>query len=243
MENIKKNIKEHYGKIATDPTSSCCCSCSTPSDTFMSEQYAPEDVETLARADLGLGCGTPAAYAGLRDGMTVLDLGSGAGIDVFIAAKQVGRSGKVIGIDMTEEMIQRARRNAEELHVTNADFLLGEIEDMPVNSGTVDRVISNCVLNLVPDKRKAFSEIYRVLNIGGSFVVSDIVIVGTMPQTVREDTDLWSSCIGGAIQKDEYVDIIRNAGFRDIQILNEKTIDSIAAKSFTLISITITGKK
>ncbi|MBI3364002.1 MAG: arsenite methyltransferase [Ignavibacteriae bacterium] len=239
MENIKNMIQERYGKIAAEGRgcgSSCGCS-----DASMADEYT--GLAELDIANLGLGCGIPTEFADIREGMTVLDLGSGAGIDVFIASKHAGVSGKVIGIDMTQQMIDRARANAESLGIRNVEFRLGEIEQMPVESNSVDRVISNCVLNLVPEKRKAFAEIYRVLKPGGAFIISDIVMNGTMPDELRDDAAMWAECVSGAIGKNEYLAIIREAGFKNIQFLKERTYQDFSKDDFTLLSMTVKGVK
>ena len=209
----------------------------------MSDEYTNVDQQIVAAADLGLGCGTPTAFADLEPGMRVLDLGSGAGIDVFIAARAVGPNGKAIGLDMTDEMLQRARANKVKLGITNAEFWKGEIEDMPVESGSIDRIISNCVINLVPDKRKAFSEMYRVLKPGGKFTVSDIVSIGDIPDETRRNMELWAGCIAGAVDKEEYVKIVREAGFTNLVISAEKPYNLGGNASFGLASITLTATK
>ncbi|MBM2842041.1 MAG: Arsenite S-adenosylmethyltransferase [Bacteroidetes bacterium] len=248
--DIKDSIKEHYGKIAATG-SSCCgpnCGCASESDdqllsVMMGDEYTNVDQQIVAAADLGLGCGTPTAFADLEPGMTVLDLGSGAGIDVFIAAKAVGPAGKAIGLDMTDEMLKRARANKVKLGIPNAEFWKGEIEDMPVESNSIDRIISNCVINLVPDKTKAFAEMHRVLKPGGKFTVSDIVSVGEIPEDVRRNMELWAGCIAGAIDKEEYLRIVREAGFRDLTISAEKPYNLKGNTSFGLASITLTATK
>jgi arsenite methyltransferase len=246
MDNIKDVVKKTYGTIALDviQESSCCGGSSKNGSTScMAEEYSAEDLVHTGIANLGLGCGTPAAYAGLEEGMTVLDLGSGAGIDVFIAAKYIGSSGKAIGVDMTEAMINRARQNASELGYANVEFRLGEIEQLPVESNTIDRVISNCVINLVPDKRQAFAEIHRVLKPGGSFVVSDIVTVGELPVAVRNDPQLWAGCVAGAVDRDEYIKIIEDASFLNVQVLSERQFDKHALHLGAIESMTVTATK
>ena len=250
-EDLKENIKEHYAKIAASGNS-CCgpnCGCSSAGtdeqllSVLMSDEYTNVDEQIVTAADLGLGCGTPTAFADLKPGMTVLDLGSGAGIDVFIAAQAVGPAVKVIGIDMTDEMLKRARANKAKLGITNAEFWKGEIEDMPVESASVDRIISNCVINLVPDKRRAFSEMYRVLRNGGKFTVSDIVSIGEIPASVRKDMELWAGCIAGALDKQVYLQTVRGAGFKDLKISAEKPYHLDGDTSFGLESITLTATK
>ncbi len=249
-EGLKETIKGHYGRIATKG-GSCCgptCGCGSETDeqvlsVMMSDEYTNVDQQILAAADLGLGCGTPTAFADLKPGMTVLDLGSGAGIDVFIAAQAVAPTGKAIGLDMTDEMIKRARTNKSKLGIPNAEFWKGEIEDMPVESESIDRIISNCVINLVPDKRKAFSEMYRVLKSGGKFTVSDIVSIGDIPPSIRKDMELWAGCISGALDKQEYLQIVRDAGFKNLIISAEKPYQLDTETSFGLESITLTATK
>jgi ubiquinone/menaquinone biosynthesis C-methylase UbiE len=209
----------------------------------MNDLYSDVDAEVRESADLGLGCGTPAAFADLEAGMTVLDLGSGAGIDVFVAAKKVGGSGSVIGVDMTEEMITRAEANKSKLKAANTEFRLGEIENLPVASGSVDRIISNCVINLVPDKTRAFAEMHRVMKPGGKFTVSDIVSVGSIPEDVRKDLTEWAGCVAGAVDRDEYLRIARAAGFRDVTVVSEKPYTLDAAVPFGLHSITVSGTR
>jgi len=249
--DVKNSIRERYGKIATEG-GSCCrphCGCGSESNDeqsislLMNDEYTNVDKQIIAAADLGLGCGTPTAFTDLQPGMTVLDLGSGAGIDIFIAAKAVGPTGKAIGLDMTDEMLKRARANKIKLGINNAEFWKGEIEDMPFESNSIDRIISNCVINLVPDKTKAFSEMYRVLKPGGKFTVSDIVSVGQIPQDVRRNMELWAGCIAGALDKDEYLRIVREAEFRDLTISAEKPYNLEDNTSFGLASITLTATK
>jgi arsenite methyltransferase len=246
---IKAAVKEKYGQIA-QKASSCCgpaCGCGTDAGIagtiIMNDLYSSVDAKIRDGADLGLGCGTPAAFADLREGMTVLDLGSGAGIDVFIAAREVGPTGKVIGVDMTKAMIVRARTNKNKLQATNTEFRLGEIENLPVDSVSVDRVISNCVINLVPDKRRAFDEIFRVLKPGGMFTVSDIVSIGQIPDEIRKDLAEWAGCVAGALDREEYLEIVRQAGFSNVAVVTDRpyALDSNAA--FGLHSITVRGTK
>ncbi len=248
--DIKRVVREKYGTIAEEG-SSCCgpgcgCGTDTSAETFafmMNDRYTDVDEQIVQAADLGLGCGTPTAFADMQEGMTVLDLGSGAGIDVFLAAKKVGPTGKAIGLDMTDEMIKRARRNKAKLGIENAEFWKGEIENMPVESNSVDRIISNCVINLVPDKRKAFAEMYRVLKPGGKFTISDIVSIGDIPANVRRDLELWAGCVSGAIDKDEYLHIVRDAGFKNITVVAEKKYALDQDVPFGLVSITVVAEK
>ena len=249
-DRIKEEVREKYSDIATGKTgsikgSSGSCSCGGKSEVIdISLRYADSDLASVPEgADLGLGCGTPTAYAGIMDGMTVLDLGSGAGVDCFIASRYVGKNGRVIGVDMTPEMIRKANENKAKVHAANVDFRMGEIESLPVESGTVDRVISNCVINLVPDKEKAFSEIYRVLKPGGSFSVSDIVVDGAITEEERQDASLWAGCVSGAVDKSEYIGIIGKLGFREVRIISERKTDYELKSGGGVLSITVTGSK
>jgi SAM-dependent methyltransferase len=248
-QDVKSAVREKYGEIAR-ATASCCgptCGCGTENGIAgtitMNDLYNEADKRVREVADLGLGCGTPTAFAELASGMTVLDLGSGAGIDVFLAARQVGPTGKSIGVDMTREMIARAGANKEKLGIENAEFRFGEIENLPVGSATVDRIISNCVINLVPDKSAAFAEMFRVLKPGGKFTVSDIVSVGQIPESLRNDMLQWAGCVAGALDKDEYLDVVRAAGFKDLTIAAEKPYQLDPDLPFGLRSITLTAVK
>ena len=248
-KEIKDAVKEKYGQVAkgeiasVEPKASCC---GTEGQTIvnLAPRYAEADQAAIPEgADLGLGCGTPAAYADMREGMTVLDLGSGAGIDCFVASRHVGKSGKVIGVDMTEEMIRKANENKAKVRAENVDFRLGEIENLPVEDNSVDRVISNCVINLVPNKEKAFGEIFRVLRSGGKFTVSDIVVDGQITEEERRDASLWAGCISGALDKQVYIGIIKQTGFTEIRIASEKKYDYPLKNNAALYSITISAVK
>ena len=248
---IKKAVKEKYGQIAKGEIeviaqkSSCCCgSTNDPAVINMAMEYAEADRKAIPEgADLGLGCGTPTAFADMKEGMTVLDLGSGGGIDCFVASTHVGKSGKVIGVDMTEAMIAKANENKAKVNVPNVEFRLGEIENLPVDNNTVDRVISNCVINLVPSKENAFREIFRVLRSGGKFTVSDIVVDGEISEEERRDASLWAGCISGAIDRKEYLKIIGTAGFVDTKIVSEKRYNYRLKSNAGLFSITVTAVK
>ncbi len=231
-ETLKQIVKEKYAEIAgqsrEENASSCCgatSSCCGDSTTYtiMADDYKGMD-GYVAEADLGLGCGIPTAFAGIQSGMTVLDLGSGAGNDAFIAAREVGSEGHVIGIDMTEAMIEKANFNKQKIGAANVEFRFGDIENMPVESDSVDVILSNCVLNLVPDKAAAFAEMFRVLKPGGSFSVSDIVVEGEMPEALKAVAELYAGCVSGAIPKSEYLELLRNAGFDSVDIPKEKEI-------------------
>jgi ubiquinone/menaquinone biosynthesis C-methylase UbiE len=194
-------------------------------------------------SDLGLGCGTPTAHADLRPGETVLDLGSGAGVDVFLAAREVGPSGRVLGVDMTPEMIARARENAAEAGLANVEFRLGDIEALPVEDASVDAVLSNCVINLVPDKRRAFAEIRRVLRPGGRFVVSDMVTYGDVPAAIRQDLELWAGCVAGAMDREAYLALVRETGFERVRVKAESTYPNPDREEYGLQSVTVEGWK
>jgi len=246
---IKEEVRGKYAEIAEGnlkaiktAEKSCGCGCNDVVDISLS--YSNEDKASIPEgADLGLGCGTPTAYANIKEGMTVLDLGSGAGIDCFIAAKHVGASGKVIGVDMTPEMIKKANENKSKVNANNVEFRFGEIESLPVDSGTVDRVISNCVINLVPDKKKAFAEIHRVLKADGKFTVSDIVTDGKISEEERRNASLWAGCVSGALDKKDYLGIIEDAGFKDIKVTSEVKNNYELSSGAGLYSVTITGAK
>jgi arsenite methyltransferase len=228
-EKLKQLVREKYSEIALqnkeNNMASCCGSggCSTEVYNIMSDDYTTQQGYN-PDADLGLGCGIPTEYANMKEGDTVVDLGSGAGNDCFVARSFVGEAGKVIGIDMTEAMIDKARENAEKLHFNNVEFRLGEIEKMPLTANKADVIVSNCVLNLVPDKNKAFQEIFRVLKPGGHFSISDVVLVGDLPKNLREASEMYAGCVSGAIQKHEYLAIIQATGFMNIKIQKEKVI-------------------
>ncbi len=226
---LKQIVKSRYAEIALqskqqNETSCCGASGGCTNDTaVMAEDYS-QLTGYVADADLGLGCGLPTEYAQIKKGETVLDLGSGAGNDCFVARSIVGETGKVIGVDMTEVMIEKAKRNAQKLGYDNVEFRLGEIEDLPLASNRVDVVVSNCVLNLVPDKEKAFAETYRVLRPGGHFSISDIVLSGQLPEGLQQDAAMYAGCVSGAIQREEYLDIVRKAGFVNIQVQKQRRI-------------------
>jgi ubiquinone/menaquinone biosynthesis C-methylase UbiE len=227
---IKAEVKEKYGAIADQSKShnstSCCgatACCGNESEVLMAEDYHSLEGYN-ADADLSLGCGLPTQFAQIKMGDTVLDLGSGAGNDCFIARTLIGEKGKVIGIDFTEKMIHKSRENAEKLGFNNIEFRLGDIDNLPVTSNRADVVISNCVLNLVPNKHKVFSEIFRVLKPGRHFSISDIVLEGELPQHWRQVADLYVGCISGAIRKEDYLAIVEEAGFVNIIIQKEKEI-------------------
>jgi arsenite methyltransferase len=227
-DELKKVVKDAYGEIARrGKTAASCCastSCCPTTDFTFSDDYSKQ-TGYYAEADLGLGCGIPTDVAMIRTGDTVLDLGSGAGNDVFVASCLVGEKGKVIGLDMTPEMIQRAEKNRQKLGYQNVEFRLGDIEQMPVDSSSVDVAVSNCVINLVSDKRKVFAELFRVLKPGGHFAVSDIVLAGDLPPAIQRAAEVYAGCVSGALQKEDYLAIIRRAGFQAVQVKKEKRLD------------------
>ena len=219
---LKEDVRNKYSEIAVKSNRGCGCGCSGETDpNEFTENYKKLD-GYVKEADLGLGCGIPTEHAGIRKGDTVIDLGSGAGNDVFVVRSIVGNEGEVIGIDFTDEMIKKANRNLLKLGYKNVSFKYGDIENLPLEDNTADVVISNCVLNLVPDKKKAFAEIYRVLKKGGHFCVSDIVTSGNLPDKLREVAALYAGCVSGAINQGEYIEIINSSGFRDISIKTSK---------------------
>lgn len=228
-EELKTIVREKYSKIATqdkeENQSSCCGAggCSTEVYNIMTDDYTRlKGYE--ADADLGLGCGLPTQFAQIQPGDIVIDLGSGAGNDCFVARYETGETGKVIGIDFTEAMIKKARTNADKLGFNNVEFRQGDIEEIPVADNVADVVVSNCVLNLVPDKQKVVSEIYRVLKPGGHFSISDIVLLGDLPDALRQDAEMYAGCVSGAVQKDEYLGYIRAQGFENVALQKEKPI-------------------
>jgi arsenite methyltransferase len=262
MENAKNIVREKYGQIAkesAEPAKRLTCSCKTK-DTytvfnenyFGKEGYDPD-------ADLGLGCGIPTDFINFKKGDVVIDLGSGAGNDCFVARALVGEEGKVIGIDMTKEMIELARKNADKLGYKNVQFRFGDIENMPVTSKKADVVISNCVLNLVPDKDMAVSEICRVLKVGGHFCISDIVVEGTLPDKIRNAAAMYAGCVAGALTKDQYMELIAKMGFINItvhklkeieipqevfsQFIEKEELDEFMATGAKIYTLTVSGEK
>lgn len=218
-KNIKKVVRENYAKIVTK-RSSCCGGGNVSEDISRKIGYSEEELNTVPQgANLGLGCGNPVALASLKAGETVLDLGSGAGFDCFLSANKVGNTGRVIGVDMTPEMIDKARENAKKGNYTNVEFRLGEIEHLPVEDNSVDIIISNCVINLSPEKQQVFKEAYRVLKKGGRLMVSDIVLEEKLPDEVKESIEAYVGCIAGASLKTEYIASIQKAGFTNVQIV------------------------
>jgi len=227
---IKEIIKEKYSRVAKGSGAgssccsgpSCCTKINSSKDYSIGIGYSGKEIESVPEgANLGLGCGNPLAIDSLKEGETVLDLGSGGGFDCFLAAQKVGKTGMVIGVDMTEEMLLKARENAKKGGYENVEFRSGEIEHLPVNDSSVDAVISNCVINLVPDKTKAFGEIFRVLKQGGRFMISDIVLEKELPEMVKNSAEAYAACVSGAINEKEYIKIIEDTGFKHVKIIDK----------------------
>ena len=229
--DLKKIVKDKYSLIAKQSDKTGAASCCSPSCCSTEADYSTfsDNYENLAGyapdADLGLGCGLPTEFAQIKEGDTVVDLGSGAGNDCFVARAIAGEHGRIIGIDMTDAMIEKARQNAQKLGYTNVEFTLGDIEEIPLADNLANVVVSNCVLNLVPDKAKAFSEIYRILKPGGHLSVSDVVLRGELPEKLQHAAEMYAGCVSGAIQLEEYLQIMENAGLAQIQVQKEKVIE------------------
>ncbi|GAB4332138.1 MAG: arsenite methyltransferase [Candidatus Abyssubacteria bacterium] len=225
-EEIRKVVRERYAGKATEQTTECGCSCcggpNLAEHISKNIGYSDEEMSSVPEgANLGLGCGNPVALASLKEGETVLDLGSGAGFDCFLAANRVGPNGRVIGVDMTPEMLEKARENARKGNYSNVEFRLGEIENLPAADESIDAVISNCVINLSPDKPRVFQEAFRVLKPGGRMMVSDIVLLAELPDFVKNSFDAYAGCVAGALLKDDYIRAIQDAGFRDVIVVGE----------------------
>lgn len=246
-DSIKSAVKAKYGAVAQGKTSVCCdtsTSCCSGDLVSISTGYTAEELASLPQgAELGLGCGNPTALAEIHPGEVVVDLGSGAGVDCFLAARKVGERGLIIGIDMTEDMLEKARLNAINGGYTNVEFRQGDIENIPVKDSTADLIISNCVINLAPDKSRVFREIYRVLKPGGRLCVSDVVSKGTIPDAIRGDMEKWAGCIAGALEKGEYLDMISNLGFQYTQIRSEVDYDYEKTDDYSLASVTVVAFK
>lgn len=225
-EKIRKTVRKGYAKIAKEglccsPTTSCCGNPNTYEELSKKMGYTEEELKSIPKsANLSLGCGNPVALASLKEGETVIDLGSGAGVDCFLAAKRVEEKGEVIGVDMTPEMIDKARENARKGNYGNVEFRLGEVENLPVADNTADVIISNCVINLTPNKRRVFEEAFRALKPGGRLMVSDIVLLKELPEAIKKRAHP-ASCVKGAIMKDKYIEAIKQAGFQDVKIIKE----------------------
>jgi len=265
-EEIKNTVKERYSEIVESVTSSSCCSpastsfCGTNVKDFtvFSDDYTNLPGYT-AEADLNLGCGLPTEYADIAEGHTVIDLGSGAGNDVFVARAFAGETGRVIGLDFTEAMIKKAEINKTKLGYKNVEFVYGDIEEMPFEDGLADVIVSNCVLNLVPDKQKAFGEIHRILKPGGHFCVSDVVLHGELRQELKDSVTLYAGCVAGAMQEEDYLNVIKDAGFKNVQVrkskrihlpddllskyLDKATMEEFKKSGAGIFSITVTAEK
>jgi len=242
---VKKIVKDFYSEVAAK--GGCCgCSCQNKvqnKQIAKSIGYSDEEIAKVGGANLGLGCGNPTALAHIKEGETILDLGSGAGLDCFLAADKVGASGKVIGVDMTEDMIDMARENATNQGYKNIEFKLGDIENLPIADNSIDVVISNCVVNLAPDKSKVFSEVYRVLNTGGRMYISDIVLLKELSPEQRANSELIAGCVGGALLKDDYIGIIEKAGFTVRVLSEDKEISKRQYQGIPLESLKVEAKK
>jgi SAM-dependent methyltransferase len=230
-EETKKIVREGYAKVATQsssccgPVNSCCGTTDAAQDISKKIGYTEKELKAVPEgANLGLGCGNPVAIASLKEGETVLDLGAGPGLDCFLAADKIGKKGKVIGVDMTPEMLEKARDNARKGNYSNVEFRLGEIENLPAADNSVDVVISNCVINLSPDKERVFKETFRVLKPGGRMMVSDVVLSKELPDFIKNSIDAYIGCISGAITKDEYIKTVKDAGFQEVSIVDEISI-------------------
>ena len=242
-DEVKKIVKESYTKIAKGSGCSCCGAKAEQERIAEEIGYSKEDIGKFSEANLGLGCGNPVAMAEMKEGDTVLDLGSGAGFDCFLAMRKVGESGKVIGVDMVPEMVEKAKANAEKYGYKNVEFKLGEIEKLPVEDDTVDIVISNCVINLSPDKDQVFAEAYRVLKNGGKMFVSDIVLLQELPEAVKNNPELLSGCVAGALLKENYIAKMKAAGFA-VEVLSEDTdISKKQYKNMPLESLKVKATK
>ncbi|MFH1327563.1 MAG: arsenite methyltransferase [Candidatus Bathyarchaeota archaeon] len=228
-KDIKKIVRDGYAKVAKQnisccPSGSCCGSASSVQDISKSVGYSGDDMNAVPDgANLGLGCGNPVALASLKDGDVVLDLGSGAGFDAFLSAQRVGKSGRVIGVDMTPEMIAKAKENAQKGNYENVEFRLGEIEMLPVEDNSIDVIISNCVINLSPDKQAVFREAYRVLRPNGRLMVSDLVLAKELPVAIKESVEAYVGCLAGAIMKEKYLQYIKEAGFSEVVVIQENS--------------------
>lgn len=259
-KEVKEIVKNKYAEIAVAANGCGCCGTNSKviDYTIMQDDYT-ELNGYVKDADMGLGCGVPTDYAGIERGDTVVDLGCGAGNDIFIALPYAGKEGKLIGIDFTEEMLTKANNNKVKLGADNVEFKLGEIENLPLDENIADVIISNCVLNLVPNKEKAFDEIYRVLNVGGHFCVSDIVIRGNLPDKLKQSAEMYAGCVSGAIQQEDYLGIIEDSGFINVEVkrtkvielpdkilveyLTEEEIKTFRENNIGIFSITVVGYK
>jgi SAM-dependent methyltransferase len=228
FKDIKRVVTDRYGKIARGEQTFCCPTCGpTTTDQCLAVGYTAADLQAVPEAAiLGVGCGNPTALADLKTGETVLDLGAGAGIDVFLAARRVGETGRVIGVDLTADMVAKGRQLAQEHGFVNVEFRQGDIEHLPVESVTVDVVISNCVINLTADKVASFQEVHRVLKPGGRMLIADLVTAGELPPEVRASAAAWADCLAGALPKEAYLDAIRRAGFAEVAVVSESSYEA-----------------
>lgn len=242
-DEVKKIVKESYTKIAKGSGCSCCGAKKEQERIAEEIGYAKDDIAKFSEANLGLGCGNPVAMAEMKEGDMVLDLGSGAGFDCFLAARRVNETGKVIGVDMVPEMVAKAKANGEKYGYANVEFKLGEIESLPVEDNSVDIVISNCVINLSPDKDKVFAEAYRVLKSGGKMFVSDIVLLRELPEEIKNNKELLSGCVAGALLKDDYISKIEKAGFAAEVLSEDKDISKKQYSGMPLESLKIKAIK
>lgn len=255
INDIKKIVRDGYAKALSRETSccsssSCCGGVTQAEDVSKKVGYSDAELNAVpAGANLGFGCGNPVALASLKEGDVVLDLGSGAGFDAFLSAQRVGKTGRVIGVDMTPEMVAKAKENAKKGNYANVEFCLGEIEKLPVEDNSIDVIISNCVINLSPDKETVFKEAYRVLKAGGRLMVSDLVLVKDLPQEIKGSVEAYVGCLAGAIKKDEYLGFIRQAGFQDIKVISEAgypmdaMFDNLEPAQDAIVSIKVSGLK
>lgn len=254
-QDIKKIVRDGYAKVATKKISccsagSCCGGMDQSKEISRKIGYSDSEMSVVPEgANLGLGCGNPVALASLKEGDVVLDLGSGAGFDAFLAAQRVGETGRVIGVDMTPEMIAKAKENAEKVEYANVEFRLGEIEKLPVEDSSIDVIISNCVINLSWDKEAVFKDAYRVLKAGGRLMVSDLVLDKDLPKELKDSVEAYVGCLAGAIKKDQYLDFIRIAGFRDIRVVSESSypvdamFDKLESAQDAIVSIKVSAVK
>lgn len=254
-EEIKKIVRDGYAKAITQKTSCCstgsCCGGTNQAKTISKKiGYSDSEMNAVPEgANLGFGCGNPVALATLKEGDVVLDLGSGAGFDAFLAAQRVGKSGRVIGVDMTPEMLKKAKSNAEKGGYKNVEFRSGEIEDLPVEDNSIDVIISNCVINLSPDKKAVFKEAHRVLKSGGRLMVSDLVLDKDLPKAIKDSIEAYVGCLSGAIKKDEYLKLITMAGFKDVLVISESSypvdamFDNLEAAQDAVVSIKVSAVK
>jgi SAM-dependent methyltransferase len=242
-KEVKQTVKKAYSKIARESGSCCSGDSKDLQEISKSIGYSAEELSEVPEANLGLGCGNPTAFGNINEGYVVLDLGSGAGLDSFLAAKKVGKTGKVVGVDMTEDMIKKARALAKKYGMSNVEFRLGDIEKLPVENDSVDVVISNCVINLAPDKLKVFKEAYRVLKNGGKMYVSDIVLLKELSEELRNDKELLCSCVAGALLKQDYIDKMTQAGFKVKIIAEDKEISKRQYGGIALESLKVEATK